>query len=144
MAVPDGYDLGLQHPAVNGGATVGLLLDERDERAFVETQAVVTHVDITTAGVASVATFGLGQRTYEARIPLRGDIQTRTHRTTTESPATLRALLLAFASTTSGATVLHLTSGNRQVTFTDAIRFISGPAIDGYIALVTMTDVGAG
>ena len=142
MPVPEGYDIGLEHPNINGGVVVGWLLDERDDEAFRETQAVVAHVDTTTAGVSSVASYGLGQRTYQARIPLRTDVRTRAHRPSTESPTVLRTILLAFAATTDGATILHLASGERSVAFTETITFISGPPIDGYIAIVTMTDLG--
>ncbi len=121
---------------------VGLMLDERDDEAFREDQAVVAHLDTTTAGGPSVASYGLGQRTYQARIPLHTDVRTRAHRPLTESPTVLRTILLAFAATIDGATVLHLASGERSVAFTETITFISGPAIDGYIAIVTMSDLG--
>ena len=142
MAIPNGYDIGLQHASVNGGVAVGLLLDEeRHEDAFVEDQALVAHVDVTVAGTTSVASYGFGPRTYHARVLLRGDILKRDHRPGTETPTTLRTLLLAFASTATAVT-LQLPTGDRSVVLTDAIRFISGPSVDGYVALLVMTDVG--
>jgi hypothetical protein len=142
MPVPNGYDLGLQHAAVNGGGVVGFLLDERNDDAWTEDHALVAHVDISTGGVASVASYGLGARTYRARVTLRSDVHTRAHRAASASPDALRALLLLFAATTDGATTLHLPTGDRYVAFTDALRFTSSPNEDGFVALLTMTDVG--
>ena len=144
MPAPTGYDIGLQHAAVNGGTAVGYLLDEADGEPFVEEQAIVAHVDVTTAGQASVASFGLGAVTYRCRLQLATDVLKRDRRPGTETPATLRTRLLEFAAKTDGLVMLQLAAGNRRIAFTEAVKFISGPGIDGYVALVTLVDLGAG
>ena len=151
MPAPNGYDIGLQHSAVNGGTAVGFLLDEADRvgaglapAPFVEEQAIVAHVDVTTAGVASVASYGLGAVTYRCRLQLATDVLKRDRRPGTETPATLRTRLLEFAAKTDGLVMLQLAVGNRRVAFTEAVKFISGPGIDGYVALVALVDLGAG
>ena len=144
MTVPTGYDVGLQHASVNGGVAVGLMLDDSNhEEPLIEDQALVATVDTSTAGVTSVASYGPGPCTYRARVLLRSDVLKRNHQTTTEVPTATRALLLAFAALTDGATKLQLPTGDRYVAFTEAVKFISGPNIDGYIAVLTMTDLGA-
>jgi hypothetical protein len=143
MAVPQGYDVGLTHSSVNSGTVVGFLLQEDHDEPFIEEQEVVASHDVTTAGVASVASYGLGAVRYRLRLALRGDILKRDHRPTTETPATLRTHLLAFAAKTDGLVTLDYSGISRRVAFLEAVRFISGPEIDGYIALVVLADVGA-
>jgi hypothetical protein len=145
MPAPAGYDVGLQHASVNGGAAVGFLLDDaRDIDAFVEDRDVIAHVDVTTGGVVSLASFGLGAVRYRLRLRLATDVLKRDHRPATEAPATLRSRILSFAAITDGLTVLQLATGDRRVGFVGDVRFVSGPTIDGYIAVLNLVDLGAG
>jgi hypothetical protein len=143
MAAPQGYDIGFTHASVNGGTVVGFLLDESAEEPFVEEQEVVASHDVTTAGVASVASYGLGAVRYRLRLALRGDILKRDHQPTTETPATLRSRLLELAAKTDGGVQLDTDLLSRSVAFVEAVKFISGPEIDGFVALVVLADIGA-
>lgn len=141
---PSGYDLGFQHGSVNSGAVVGFLLDHgRDVEAFVEEQELIGSVEITTGATISHAAYGLGAVRYRLRLRLATDVLKRDHRPGTETPATLRTRLLEFAAKTDGQVVLQLESGNRKVGFIEAVRFVGGPAVDGYIALLNLVDLGA-
>lgn len=143
MAAPTGYDVGLTHAAVNGGVVVGFLLQEDHDEPFVEEQEVVASHEVTTAGVASVASYGLGTVRYRLRLALRGDVLKRDHRPTTETASTLRTLLLAFAGKTDGLVRMDTDLLSRRVAFLEAVRFVSGPDIDGFVALLVLADVGA-
>jgi hypothetical protein len=143
MAAPTGYDLGLTHSAVNGGVAVGFLLEEDHDEPFVEEQDVVASHDVTTAGVASVASYGLGAVRYRLRLALRADVLKRDHRPTTETPATLRTRLLEYAAKTDGQVRLDTDLLSRRVAFLEAVKFVSGPEIDGFVALLVLADVGA-
>lgn len=142
MAPPAGYDVGLQHASVNGGVAVGFLLDEAGE-PFREEQDIVASVEVTTAGVASVASYGVGAIHYRLRLLLRGDVLTRDHRPVTEAPATLRARLLQLAAQTDGNVRLQYGDLSRRVAFVETISLISGPGRDGAVVLVTLVDLGA-
>ena len=139
MPAPSGYDLGLQHAAVNGGVTSGWFLDEHAE-ALVEEQELRGDVAADTTGLVSVTSYGLGPKVYRLRLALRTDVLDRNRRPKSETPAALRALLLQYAGQTA-ATTLQLATGDRSVLFVEGVKFISGPAIDGYIALVNLVDV---
>jgi hypothetical protein len=139
MPVPAGYDLGLLHAAVNGGGASGWFLADHDE-AFVEEQAIRGDVAVDTTGLVSIASYGLGPNVYRLRLALRADVLDRNRRPKTETPAALRTLLLQYAAQTAAIT-LQLVTGDRAVLFVEGVKFISGPAIDGYIALVTCVDV---
>lgn len=143
MPIPAGYDVGLQHSAVNGGVDVGFFLDGSHDEPFVEEQTIVTHVDVTTGGVTSVASFGLGVKRYRLRLQLATEVLDRSRRGRKESPADNRARILEFAAKTDGLVKLQMALDTRYVGFEEAVRFISGPALDGYIALLTLVDLGA-
>ncbi len=139
MPVPSGYDLGLQHAAVNGGAASGWLLEEHDE-ALIEEQSLQNDVAVDTAGQVSAVSYGLGARVYRLRLALRTDILDRGGRPRSETPADRQALLREYAARTEPVT-LQLASGDRPVLFVEALKFLSGPLADGCIALVCLVDV---
>ena len=139
MPAPSGYDVGLQHAALNGGAASGWFLDEHAE-ALVEEQELRGDVAADTTGLVSAVSYGLGLRRYRLRLALRTDVLDRTRRPKSETPAALRTLLLQYAGQTA-PTTLQLASGDRAVLFVEGVKFVSGPAIDGYIALVNLVDV---
>src|SRR3954447_13110232 len=143
MAAPTGYDVGLTHSSVNGGTVVGFMLQEDADEPFVEEQDVVASHDVTTAGVASVASYGLGAVRYRLHLALRTDVLKRNHQPATETPATLRTFLLAFAAKTDGQVRMDTDLLSRRVAFLESVRFVSGPDIDGFVALVVLADVGA-
>ena len=144
MPAPSGYDVGLQHSSVNNGVAVGFLLDEEGDAPFVEEQAVVASLDVTTAGVASVASYGLGAVVYRLRIALRPDVLTRDQHPAMEAPAQLRARILEFAARTDGNVVLQLADRNRRVAFLEAVTFESGPGLHGLVARLVLADLGTG
>lgn len=144
MGTPIGYDIGLTHSSVAGGAATGFLLDEDAAGgAFAEETAVLTHVDVTTGGAVSVASYGLGATLYRLRLRLRGDILKRNHQPVTETPDTLRLLLKSYAAITDGTVRLDTATLSRRVGFVEAVTFASGPGLDGYIAQVALVDIGA-
>ena len=139
MPVPSGYDLGLQHASVDGGIASGWFLADHDE-AFVEEQALRSDVAVDTTGLVSVAGYGLGPKVYRMRLALRTDVLDRNRRPKSETPASLRTLLLQYAAQTSGTT-LQLASGDQAVLFVEGVKFVSAPGIDGYLALLACVDV---
>ncbi len=140
MAVPAGYDVGLLHAGVNGGVAMGFLLDAGDPEAFVEEQALIGDVAVDTAGIVSAVSYGPGVLRYRLRLQLQRDVLQRNHRPRQETPLELRAALMEYAGKASGLT-LQLDRGDRQVLFVDQLRFISGPSVDGYVAIVMLVDV---
>ena len=139
MPVPSGYDLGLQHAAVNGGIASGWFLADHDE-AFVEEQAIRGDVAVDTTGLVSVASYGLGPKVYRMRLALRTDVLDRNQRPKTETPAALRTLLLQYAAQTS-ATTLQLSTGDRAVLFVESVKLVAAPGDDGYLAFLACVDV---
>ena len=144
MPATTGYDIGLKHAAVNAGVAVGFLLDENDPQAFVEERGFVTDVKTTTGGAVTVASYGQGAVRYRLRLLLRTSVMRRNSTGATESPTSLRTRLLEFAATNDAALTLERAEGDRVVAFVDDIKFLSGPSIDGYVALVRLVDIGPG
>ena len=144
MPAPAGYDLGLQHSTINAGAAVGFLLDEEDPDAFVEERQFQTDVKVTTGGAVTVASYGTGAIFYTLRLLLRTSVMRRNVTGATENPQTLRTTLLQFAALTDGLVELQRAEGDRRVAFVDAIKFISAPQRDGYVAIVKLADLGVG
>lgn len=140
MPAPSGYDVGLLHAAVNAGAAVGFFLDAAHDEPLLEEQSIVGDLAVDTRGAVSAVSYGLGTLRYRLRLQLASDALDRNHRPKTATPASLRALLLSYAAQTSGLT-LQLATGDRSVLFVEAIRFISGPSVDGYVAVVALVDV---
>ena len=140
MPAPNGYDVGFLAAGVNNGNAAGFFLDQQDDEAFVEEQQLVGDVAVDTTGVISAVAYGLGPLRYRLRLQLQTDVLGRDRRPKKEQPADGRALLLAYAARTS-ATTLQLANGDRHVLFVEAIKFLSGPGVDGYVAIVTLVDV---
>ena len=143
MPAPGGYDIGLRHASVNAGVAVGFFLDGTHEEPFVEEQAIVTHVEVTTGGAPSLASYGVGIRRYRLRLVLAAQVLDRMRRGRTETPDDARTRLLELAAQTDGLVKLQLATGDRYVSFAEAVRLITGPAHDGYIAVLTLVDLGA-
>ena len=143
MAAPVGYDLGLTHATVNGGTATGYLLAEADGDSFVEEQALVADVQVTTGGAVSVASYGAGATIYRLRLALRTDILRRDHRPATETPDTLRARLKSYAAIADGQLRLDTATLSRRVAAVEQLKFISAPGIDGYVAILALVDIGA-
>jgi hypothetical protein len=139
VPAPSGYDLGLQHAAVNGGVASGWFLDEHAE-ALVEEQELRGDVAADTSGLVSAVSYGLGLRRYRLRLALRTDVLDRNRRPKTETPAALRTLLLQYAAQTS-ATTLQLSTGDRAVLFVESVKLVSAPGNDGYLAFLACVDV---
>jgi hypothetical protein len=140
MPAPNGYDVGLLAAGVNGGAAAGFFLDQQDAEAFVEEQQLVGDVAVDTTGTISAVSYGLGKLSYRLRLQLQTDVLGRDRRPKQQAPSALRSLLLQYAARTA-ATTLQLATGDRSVLFVESIRFLSGPSVDGYVAIVTLVDV---
>jgi len=140
MAVPTGYDIAMHHPAVNNGVAVGFLLDMDDPSPLVEEQQLVGDIAVATNGDLSAVHYGLGPLRYRLRLQLAGAMLGRGYRPVEDAPVDRRAALLAFAAQPAGL-VLQLPAGERPVLFVEQLRFVSGPHIDGYLAVVNLIDI---
>ncbi len=144
MPAPTGYDLGFQHSSVNAGVAVGFLLDESEDGAFEEERQFETDVQVTTGGVVTVSSYGTGAIFYRLRLLLRSSVMRRNSTGTEEVPATLRTRLLEFAAASDGLLELQRAEGDRKVAIVEALKFISAPRRDGYLAVVLLADLGPG